>query len=132
MSEETILVLTLTPECREFTVNDSFVPSLENMQKVVGGLIESINVGSVLEGREIIIWVNEEGKLINLPPNFAIVKESEQALLDIVMGSVLVTSSNRESDTVGLTEEEIAYVKGLFDFTRGLTKPVSCNKLMLV
>ena len=45
---------------------------LENLQKTVGGPIEVVSLGNSLLGEPIMMIINEEGKIRNLPFNFMI------------------------------------------------------------
>lgn len=70
--------------------------------------------------------------LKGLTPNFALIEAKTNSLLDIVVGDVLITSSNIEGEVVSLTNEELDFVSRSFDFTRGISQPVFCNKVLLV
>jgi hypothetical protein len=127
-----IKVVILRVDSKEMEINDSFDHTLKNMQSVVGGYLEAIRLGSVVEGREITIWLNEEGKLEQLEPNFAIVRKKGLELLDVVVGDVLITSCDDEGNTVGLNDEELELVKSKFDFDYGLVSPIFVDKTLFV
>jgi Domain of unknown function (DUF3846) len=111
-----IRVVTLKADSKELVVNENFEHSLENMQEAVGGGIEAITGEYFNEtGREITIWLNGEGKLKGLQPNFAILKTGTNRLLDIVVGDVLITAIDEEGSTVGLTDDELKVVQGMFE-----------------
>lgn len=114
---ENIRVATLSTENKTLVINNNFEHSLENMQKSVGGYIEALTIHESKDGRRLTVWLNEEGKINDLPPNFAIVNNGQ--VLDIVMGNVLITS-DIEGETVGLNDEEIEILKSKFDFNRGV------------
>lgn len=93
-------------------VIEKFEHSLENMQKFVGGYIEAVRVND-----SITIWMNEEGKLQGLEPNFYLT-DSKGNPLDLVVGNALIAGT-KNNDTVSLTDAEIAEVQERF-ITRGL------------
>lgn len=95
---------------------------LETFQKIIGGYIEVVDLGGVLA------IIHDEGKLINLPPNFGFTIDYDgQTYVDIIMGNVIFTADFMTEDGLefrSLTEEEIeiamsTYAKGkkiLFDY----------------
>lgn len=56
-------------------------PGLKPLQNLVGGLIENVYE---LEEQNINIWINEEGKLNDLAPNFLIYN-----MQDVVVGTAI-------------------------------------------
>lgn len=74
--------------------------SLEAMNAIVGGYIEIINIGKSNTGATIAITVNEEGKLMGLPVNRAIVG------FDILVGTFFITAYNMQGDNISLTDQE--------------------------
>ena len=79
---------------------------LEDMQKMVGGLIECFHVGNGVD-----MWLNDEGKLLSLPVNIAI-GSAEREILDTIHGDVFFASGNDEGETIGLTDEQIDWIHG--------------------
>jgi hypothetical protein len=80
--------------------------TLENLQKIVGGYIECIKA----EGYDIII--NEEGKLIDLEPNFGIYDG-----MDYVAGTAIFVGVNYdEGEFMTLPEKIKEHVLKQFDF----------------
>ena len=77
---------------------------LESLQEAVGGNIE------VVSHKNFSLFVNEEGKLLDLPPNeiaTEIVKDS-LANYDFIAGdAVLLGGVDDEGETLGLSDEEI-------------------------
>lgn len=65
---------------------------LEELQKVVGGYIEIINLGN-----DQIMVVNEEGKLEDLPYNFIATQMCQRSIraFDYIAGDALVCLSNQ-------------------------------------
>ena len=65
---------------------------LEELQKVVGGYIEIIDLGN-----DQLMVVNEEGKLEDVPYNFFATQMYQRStrVLDYIAGNALVCSSNQ-------------------------------------
>jgi hypothetical protein len=97
-------------DVKEIVTDDSY----KMLSDAVGGYIEALTLGVVEGERRVTVWLNEEGKLNNLPPNFALV-EGEN-IYDIVMGDIIITSTDDEGETVGLTDKEIEFVRERFNF----------------
>lgn len=71
---------------------------LAEMNDIVGGYIENVFIGEV-DGLKIGIVVNEEGKLIQLPPNRRIVG------FDVLVGTFFITAYNYQGDNVSLSDD---------------------------
>lgn len=71
---------------------------LETLQQQVGGRIDNV-YDLVSEG--INIWINDEGKLNGLIPNFYIYDG-----IDIVVGTAVFTGFNQEGESISLTEKQ--------------------------
>lgn len=88
---------------------------LEDMQSMVGGNIELIecNVGSAENPMYVDVWLNEEGKIREMPPNLALVAhggDKSSGLfewIDCLHGDLFFAASDSEGNTVGLSEEQI-------------------------
>ena len=65
---------------------------LENMQKTVGGYIETHTIAESCDGKPIILVCNEEGKLLNLEHNFYLWD-------DEIVGTIFLCSSEGEELT---------------------------------
>jgi hypothetical protein len=76
-------------------------PSLEAMQKVVGGYIEYVHLhGSLVEFSGYThLYCNEEGKLMGLPPNImATAVAFGGSSHDIIVGDVVLCKGNEEEE----------------------------------
>lgn len=114
-------VIIVNADSEKLEVTEEFENSLESLQKVVGGYIEVVTLrGYHDEDRRITMWLNEEGKLSNLPPNIAMVRRSNQQLADVIVGNAIITSTDSEGETVGLNDEEIEFIKGVLHFNKGV------------
>lgn len=89
-------------------VIEKFESSLEDSQAFVGGYIEAIRVND-----SITIWINEEGKMIELEPNFYLVNQFNEAY-DMVVGNVFICGTDEEGDNISLTDEEVEEIKERF------------------
>ncbi|NMA06178.1 MAG: DUF3846 domain-containing protein [Ruminococcaceae bacterium] len=87
--------------------------SLESMQSVVGGYIQVIPAQAIPGGEKLshqmILVLNEEGKLDDLPYNFEIWDGA-----DYIAGTCFVCKEKGD-EMVGLTEEEANIVVSLFN-----------------
>jgi hypothetical protein len=73
--------------------------SLKTMQGLVNGYIEVVPLCS-----EFVLVCNEEGKLQDLEPNFAL------KMSDVVCGDAFICKSNGEN-LIGLTDDDILYLE---------------------
>lgn len=77
------------------------VPTLEEMQKAVGGLVQVIGLRSGVD-----LWVNEEGLIRKLPPT-VVVEDERRRIHHILVGPVVATRSDREGETTSLRAGDI-------------------------
>lgn len=68
---------------------------LEDMQKIVGGLIEPIYIDE-----ETICWCNEEGKLFGLDVNIVLETEAFGEIADTVHGDIFFTSADEDDESL--------------------------------
>lgn len=122
-----IRVIVLKPERAELEVIENFDQSLESIQEMVGGYVQTLVLRSK-DGREVTIWFNEEGKLMELPINFPIVQEGK--VIELIVGNILVTSINDSGETVGLNDEELDFVKESFKILSPLS-PIRALKVLV-
>lgn len=122
-----IRAIVLKPERAELEVIENFDQSLESIQEIVGGYVQTLVLRSK-DGREVTIWFNEEGKLMGLPINFPIVQEGK--VIELIVGNVLVTSINDSGETVGLNDEELDFVKESFKILSPLS-PIRALKVLV-
>lgn len=83
--------------------------SLESMQKIIGGYIETFQLDD-----EVFIVCNEEGKMGGFEPCRAIWHEGE--LIDIIFGTFFICAAPWDSDDfASLTDEQAEYFCKLFE-----------------
>lgn len=94
---------------------------LEQLQRLVGGRIETINIISKDKKYGVDLIVNEEGKLFNLPYNkplrYSHISENESCeAFDVIVGNFVIVGVDFEKgDFVGLTERNLSYWKNQFE-----------------
>ena len=92
------------PELREID------GSLESMQEIVGGLIQSVYPFD----EPVALVCNDEGKLMNLPANRGLRDEAGQ-IYDIVFGTFFLCGAPNDSDSfTSLTPEQIEQYRKRF------------------
>jgi hypothetical protein len=100
-TSDEILIVVVEPNKKPYSKimkND-----LKAMNKIVGGYIEIINIGTSPKGGTIAITMNEEGKLKGLPVNRLIVG------FDILVGTFFITAYNKQGDNISLSKQEADY-----------------------
>ena len=107
MKNQVALTLTTqdTSEIAFFEIGDSY----SMIQKAVSGWIECVRLNNGVD-----MWVNEEGKILDLPYNptaTAIFWANFGFMSDVIVGNVIFTSSNDEGDTIGLNVSQVEYLK---------------------
>lgn len=85
--------------------------TLEALQEIVGGWIEIPFISEKLYEEGIDIIINEEGKLIGLEPQIAIVQKGKNKILDLVMGNCIFASHDEEGNTIGLNDRQIKVIE---------------------
>ena len=77
--------------------------SLASMQQIVGGTIQAVYPFE----KPVALICNDEGKLLNLPPNRAL-RDSNGAIYDIVAGTFFLCAAPADSDHFeSLTDEQV-------------------------
>lgn len=83
--------------------------SLTVMQDVVGGLIQPIHLDN-----SVVLVCNNEGKLMDLPPNRGL-RDKDGQMYDIVFGTFFLCGSSADCDHfTSLTQEQIKQYKERF------------------
>lgn len=73
--------------------------SLENMQALVGGYIECINIGKGLD-----LWCNEEGRINGLPMIM------DPIIDDFIAGDYFFARHDNEGNTISLTDDDVRHI----------------------
>jgi hypothetical protein len=103
-----IRVIIIEAGVPELKVIEKFEHSLENLQKFVGGYIDAVRVDE-----SITIWIHDEGKILELKPNFYLTDQDGKPY-DIVVGDALIAGTDSEGETVSLTDKEIEEIQERF------------------
>ena len=115
--EQKITVLVVEPCKKTYTKE---VGSLEEMQALVGGHIETVPLS---EKEPVVAVVNEDGKGLGLPYNRPL-NDDNGIVYDILCGTFFVAGAGEE-DFVSLTDDQIRRYKEKYDNEMILTVPVS-------
>lgn len=83
--------------------------TLNDMQEMVGGLIECIHVGGKVD-----MWCNDMGKLLEMPINIVLGSESGD-ILDTIHGDIFFAGHNDVGDTIGLSDGEATWIMNKLD-----------------
>jgi hypothetical protein len=100
------------------TVIEQETIKLEDLQRFVEGTVTTAYVPKVGEAG-ITIWANDEGLCLGMTPNVGFMEEDFFEPM-ILVGPILLTSSDEEGETVGLTDEQVE--KGLAFLTEAQSK----------
>ncbi len=73
--------------------------SLESMQSLVGGHLECIVPEGLPKGID--MWINEEGRLIPLPPSYT------PFFYETIFGSYFLARHDGQGETISLTKEDL-------------------------
>ena len=92
----------------EVKIIEQLDASLESMQAIVGGWLEAVPLTP-----NIILWINEEGKMMDLEPNFALTAPNGKAL-DIIVGNVVITGVDIAGNTSSLSDSDILMIQDHF------------------
>lgn len=93
--------------------------SLESLQKIVGGYIELVYLFEELSKNKIDLYVNEEGKYL-MPENVNIyIRYNDNSIKsETIVGPCLFSSYDDNGNIIGLTDEQIEFVKSYFSEVR--------------
>ena len=90
-----------------------FEDSYKFLSETVDGYIEHVVVPA-FDSRRIDMWCNEEGKFRDdLLPTVVLANNHRQ--YDFIVGYVAFTRSTPDGETIGLTDDDIKYIKDKFD-----------------
>lgn len=82
---------------------------LESFQALVGGSIQMVPVPDENGRRSLALYLNEEGKLIGLPPNLLWLDGTR--VHDVLVGDVFIVGpADRNGDDTGLTDKQVRWV----------------------
>ena len=86
---------------------DNINEDLETLQQIVEGHIEIPYIPGFTE-KGIDIIINDEGKLIGLDPNIAMIHKEK--VVDMLVGNVIFASHDGDGNTIGLNPDQIIFI----------------------
>ena len=89
---------------------DNIENTYEDIRSYVGGYIEAIRIRD-----DIVMWINEEGKILKLPINFALGYKGK--IYDFICGNAIFTGVDETGETIGLTQEMVEFILHSFKIT---------------
>lgn len=94
---------------KELEVREVAKVDLKFMQTVVDGYIEMPCMSRALSGADVDIVINEEGKLIGLEENIAIMQGHK--VIEMLVGNVVFVGHDGRGNNIGLKDEQIELIK---------------------
>lgn len=89
-------------------------PSVEDMQKAVGGFFERINTFQPMLQRMFTVFANEDGRMLNLPYN----KVASRIAGRTIVGNVLLTGPEVRGHISPLTERAVQMLTAFIEENR--------------
>lgn len=86
--------------------------TLKVLQTAVDGWVQVVDLTSTMS-----IWVNEEGKLNGLPHNKIAtdIFQRRFGAVDVMVGNAVLTGgTDSDGETLGLTDEQVAVIIGVY------------------
>ena len=105
---EKYLVLKTNGMIEEIDGNN-YESTYELLSKNVEGSIECIRWIEPFAKRGIDLWINDEGKLLDLDLSLGIKKDG--SIIEILNGNIVFGRYNYEGETLPLNEEDIIFIK---------------------
>ena len=99
----------------------------ELLKNNVNGCIECVSWINIFSERNIDIWINEEGKILNLLPSI-IILDDKNNISDILNGNIVFAKSDSKGNTLPLNNEDIIFIIDIFERNKCL---VDYNKLLM-
>ena len=94
----------------ELPAYDKMEYTYESIRDYVGGYIEAIRIRD-----DIVMWINEEGKILELPFNFALGYKGR--IYDYVVGNAIFTGVDETGETIELSQEMARFILHSFKVT---------------
>lgn len=103
MKEIRILVKNVGEKLEERTIDGE----LNTMQKIVGGILDVVGLPEGID-----MWVDDEGLLKGSKVNLILIDSVSNNPLQYIVGNVFFASSDDEDETIGLSDEQVKWLKG--------------------
>ncbi len=105
--------LELTPLQNWIEIDENdYESSFQLLRDNLEGNIALANYDQKLNERGIDIWVNDDGKLLNMAPTVLIA--SKDGPVDILVGNVIFARSSQQGETLPLNNDDISFIKDHF------------------
>lgn len=88
---------------------EDYSSSYEMLKENVEGCIECVSFIKDFRKKGIDLWINEEGKLIDLLPTIAILSDEE--IVEILNGNIVFARVNDEGETLPLNDDDIEFIR---------------------
>lgn len=93
------------------------------IKETVGGYFDVARYNENLVKNKIDIFVNDEGKLMELYPNILVIDSETEKLVDYLAGDVIFLAYNDKGESLGLSEEQLDIInKEVFTDSCALTR----------
>lgn len=89
----------------------------------VEGSIEHISWIKAFDERGIDLWINDEGKLIDLDPTVALFDDGN--IVEVLNGNIVFSRYDSDGKTLPLTDEDITFIKNYMNKTSGVIRYIS-------
>ena len=92
--------------------------AVEGLQRAVGGHFEALGSFPCGPGRVADVWIDEEGRLKDLPENRLVLMPGFE---DVILGPIVLTASHAagteedDGETYSLTDDELAFCRRVVD-----------------
>ena len=86
----------------------------ELLRNNVNGCIECVSWIKILYERNIDIWINEEGKLLDLLPSIIIVDDKSN-IIGTLNGNIVFAKNDNKGATIPLNDEDILFIKKIIE-----------------
>ena len=96
--------------------------TLESLQEIVAGYIESPYISNIFRENDIDIIINEEGKILTLQEEIAVIDKEKAIVIDVLCGNCIFVSHNEQGETIGLNDEQIKIIKKELNYVVNLSK----------
>jgi hypothetical protein len=93
-------------------IGDTHNGQYDSIRDAVGGILQCVVLGNGL-----FMWLHDEGKLIGLPVNggASLLWRYFHGDTDFIVGPVVITGQPEEEIIMGLTQDDIEYIMGIWE-----------------
>ena len=95
-----LMIATMEPGSKKFVLQ-AIKPTLDNMHKLVGGILERISICP-----DVILWCGEEAK-IRRQPKCVVLYRADGRPYDVVCGPIFLTGPDKDGKSTDITKEAV-------------------------